>query len=69
VTVISESKARKMGAVCDWCGKIGPVNMCSIGKGGQATHVSVATAWRQKAGSIRIVRCLDVAVGFKDACL
>lgn len=33
MAVISKSKAREVGFVCDWCGKVGPVNMCSIGKG------------------------------------
>ena len=33
MAVISESKAREMGFVCDWCGEAGPVNMCTEGNG------------------------------------
>ena len=33
MTIIDNEKARKMGFVCDWCHRVVPVNMCSVGNG------------------------------------
>ena len=49
MTVISESKAQEMGFVCDLCGKVGPVNTCTVGRGGPG-HSRICSDCLKKKG-------------------